>query len=179
MPRPTFFTRLRKVAPNVNRLMPKESMTLKVRGTYGTYELIIGPEYSYSECKRAKLRPHSRPMSLQGDLHHLYMEDERILPHPPRRAVANRLKATVIINGVKVQIMDADGDGTLVDLEPIHPESVHIAQAINLAGEYGMARLVETQRDGQLTQAAYRIIQDDIVASLRSVIRELAGGEVS
>lgn len=179
MPRPTFFTRLRKVAPKVNHLAAKETIQLTVRGTYGTYELAIGPEYSYTECKQANMRLHSRPMTLRGNLAHLFLADEKILPHPPRQHVANRMKATVIIRDVAVNIQDGDGDGTLMHHEPMSPEAIQIQQAINLAGERGLSNLSLAQQDGTLTQAAYQIIQDDIIASLRSVTLEWGQGQIS
>jgi hypothetical protein len=167
MPKHSFIARLRRALPMVQQLGPQDYTSFDLDANYGHYRITIGTEYSATECRRRHIPPRSRPIQIEGDIDHLFIEPNSITAQPLPETVAGHLKATVVIQGVRVHISDPDGDGRMIEMEAIPRDEIDISQTINMAGKEGQARLQGLLKSGQLTQEAYRIIQEDVIRFLR------------
>lgn len=167
MSKHSFLARLRRVLPSLRTLGPQESTTFKLQAHYGAYQIMIGPEYAPAECRRRHVPLHTRPIKIEGEIDHLFLEPNQVSAHPSRDGVDRQLRTTVVINGVRVNIFDMNGDGSARQTaSPAHAR-IEIRQAINLAGPDGEDRLINYQRSGMLVREAYRIIQEDVLRLLR------------
>ncbi len=167
MPRHTFLARLRRVLPALRSLSSQDSTSFMVNAQYGQYQITIGPEYSATQCRKRHIPLHSRPIKIEGEIDHLFLEPNQVTPLPSREQVNNQLRTSVVINGVRVHIFDVTGDGTPFRPDPGTQAKVEIRQTINLAGAEGEDRLVNYQRSGVLARETYRIIQEDILRLFR------------
>ena len=167
MSKHTFLARLRRVIPTLRSLGPQESKTFDVQAQFGEYHITIGPEYSATHCRQLHVPLHSRPIQVEGEIDHLFLEPDQVCAFPSRELVNQQLRTTVVINGVRVHIFDLHGDGASYRANPTPASRVEIRQAINLAGPEGEDRLVNYQRSGALTRETYRIIQEDVLKLLR------------
>lgn len=167
MSKHTFLARLRRVLPSLRTLGPEESKTFDINAHYGQYHITVGPEYETAECRRRHVPLHSRPIKVEGEIDHLFLEPNQVSPHPSRDVVNRQLRTTVVINGVRVNIFDVHGDGSSCRPDTTANARIEIRQAINLAGPDGEDRLVNYQRSGVLVRETYRIIQEDVLRLLR------------
>ncbi|GEM_PF-4927672 len=163
----TFFAKLRKLLPGLQRLQSHESTTVQVNALYGQYRLTIGAEYSGPECDHRQLPPHSRPIDVNGAIDHLYIENHAVTALPSRSAIDQQMKATMILHGLTVSVHDPDGSGRTVSIEPNQVAPIRCTQILPLddcADERVYKKLLES---GQLTKQTYQIIQEDILRMLR------------
>lgn len=163
----SFLTRLKRASKLVKEIPAAESRTIALHANYGSYRLRIGPEYPPRECRDRQLPLHSRSIEIEGEIDHLILEGEACKPMPDRAEIDRQLQGTVIIHGVAVHIYDADGEGDRVQRDAGPMPDIRIAEAINLAGPAGEELLATWRATGRLTEAAYRVIQQDIVRALR------------
>lgn len=172
MSRHTFISRLRRELPALRQLDPGASRTFSIQAHFGEYQMEVGPEYALAECRRRHLRPHSRPIRLHGHIDHLFVEDGRVTPLLQKKTVNQQLRATMILNDIRVEIHDPDGDGSLVRMHREQVPPIQCGHTINLAGDAGHDHLQGLQQNGTLTRSAYQIIQEDILKILRQVRRQ-------
>lgn len=164
----SFLTRLRRISKAVQAIPPDQQVTLEVRGSYGTYRVVIGPEYARQECYARRCRPHARPIEIFADVDHLFVRGEQVSPTADREVIDHHLQGTVVIHGVAVHIYDAEGSGEAIQLESNPHRGVEIVESINMAGPAGAQSIEALRASGRLTHEAYRIIQRDILKALQS-----------
>lgn len=160
--------------PSLKKMRPKEIRVFNVNANYGTYQVKVGPEHSALTCRQLKTKPHSRPIEIHGELHHLFIENgSSISAMPSHDAIDNNLKGTVIIKGLTVHLRDENGNGaSLGDIN----NAVHAVEArerINLAGESGEKSVMALEQTGKLAKETYRIIQYDIQHIVKTMQRAI------
>lgn len=162
-----FIRKLVKYHMNLKSLKPREVYIFNVIATYGSYQVIIGPEYSTVECRKLHLRPRSRRLEINGSMHHLFVSPKRISPTPHQEDIKSNLKGSVIMKGLAIHIVDEDGRGASVKIERLDEDSVSEKQRINLAGDTGESMIKKFKSSGHLAVETYKIIQEDILKALK------------
>lgn len=153
-------------------MRPKEIRVFSVNANYGTYQVKVGPEHSPLTCRQLGTRPHSRPIEIHGELHHLFIENgNNISAIPSHEAIDNNLKGTVIIKGLTVHLKDEHGNGIGVADGPDAAHTVEARERINLAGEPGEKAVIQLEQTGKLAKETYRIIQSDIQHIVKAMQR--------
>lgn len=161
--------------PSLKKMRPKEIRVFNVNANYGTYQVKVGPEHSPLTCRQLGTKPHSRPIEIHGELHHLFIENgNRVSAMPSHEAIDSNLKGTVIIKGLTVHLRDEQGNGSDISDTPYTLHAVEARERINLAGENGEKAVMNLEQSGKLAKETYRIIQTDIqhiVKNIQKVIK--------
>lgn len=139
-------------------LGPHEIHVFNVQAKYGNYQIIIGPS-----DKKAK---QNRSIEINGELPHLYVSAHQIRPIPSSQQVQHHLKDCIMMRNLVIHLKDPWGDGK--HLEELNSRNcIHCKEQINFAGEEGIKTLQQMQQSGTLAKATYRIVQEDILDTLR------------
>jgi hypothetical protein len=152
-----FIESLMKRDKILKKLKRKEVMIFNVNGSYGVYQVKIGPEDTID---------HSRSIEINGQIHHLFLSKKRIEPLPAKEDINNNMRGTVIMRDITVHLFDKNGEGHKVKIERSEIDGVHAKNQINLAGQDGEKMLNEIEATGKLADEAYQIIQKDILKSV-------------
>lgn len=152
-----FSSILMKNEKRLKRLKPKEIVIFNVHGTYGDYQIKIGPE-----DKR-----HRRSVEINGKVHHLFISKQHVEPLPTHDEIHNNMRGTIIMNEVTVHLFDEKGDGRAVKIQRPSIDGAHARENINLAGKTGEKALHEFEKSGRLANETYHIVQDDVLKSLK------------
>jgi len=139
---------------SLKRMKPGDVHVFTINATYGRYQIVIGP----------LMDNHCRSVEINGEIHHLFVSPKSISPNPSKRQVRSNLKNTVIMNELLIHLRDPLGDGKHLSIKQ---SDAHPREYINLAGKKGQILLNKVESSGRLTSAAYKIIQEDILRSLR------------
>lgn len=156
-----FIDELREVVISLKRMKPNDVHIIHVRASYGNYQLVIGPT---GPGRKKELRP----IEINGNLHHLFISPEKVTANPTHRQVENYMRDTVIMRDVTIHILDSAGEGKEISASRGHLSPVLAKEYINLAGPDGDSMLKIKEMNGELTKAAYHIIQSDILHTLRT-----------
>ncbi len=160
--------------PSLKKMRPKEIRVFNVNANYGTYQVKVGPEHSPLTCRQLRTRPHSRPIEIHGELHHLFIENgSHVSAMPSHGAIDSNLKGTVIIKGLTVHLRDEQGNGAEIADAPSTLHAVEARERINLAGETGEKAVLTLEQSGKLAKETYRIIQSDIQHIVKTIQREI------
>lgn len=163
-----FIKLLLKYRAELKRLRPRDICVFNVIANYGSYQIIVGPEYSDAECKRLNVKPHSRSIVINGSMHHLFVNPRHVSALPDHEDVRSNLRGSVIMKDIVIHILDQDGRGSSVKITRIGQDGVHAKQNINLAGEKGIPMIENYMSSGRLAIETYKIIQRDILKALIS-----------
>jgi len=139
-------------------LKKREVSVFNVRGNYGDYQVKLGP----LDEKR-----HTRPIEINGEVHHLFLTHNKILPLPTHEDIKNNMRGTVIMSEVTVHLFDNEGKGRAVAIKKPKIDGAHPRNEINLAGKEGDDALHRMEANGKLAEETYRIVQEDILKSLK------------
>lgn len=156
-----FLERLRQAVQSLKHMKPGEVHVFSINASYGHYQIVIGPEQRGKERQE-----HKRPIEINGEIHHLFVSPRAVSIHPSRGQVMRNMKDTVIMRDLSIHLVDPKGDGEHLEREANN--NLHARECINLAGDDGEKIIEEAGNDANLMLAAYRIVQQDILASLRA-----------
>ena len=138
-------------------LQPNTTHHLDLKGQFGEYRVIIGP---LPQNKKFPI-----PVEIIGEIHHLCISPNSVMPNPSKKDIENHLKDCSILNDITVHFEDSIGnfDGVLERrvVNQVHPKS-----EINFCGEEGKKRVHQMTTTGLLAQETYNIIQEDILKRL-------------
>jgi hypothetical protein len=148
-----FFDQLKNVTKELRQMKPGDVHILSVNANYGNYQIIIGPEGG---------KEHRRDLKIDGEVHHLFISTNDIIPHPTREQVLRNLKNMVIMRKLHVHFHDLNGDGEHV----MDDDGIFAQEYINLAGDAGKQLVMKAVRDRRISLAAYKIVQQDILKAL-------------
>lgn len=160
-----FLEELKKTIQSLKNMKPGEVHVLSINANYGHYQIIIGPE---QEGVRRSKSAHSRPIEINGEIHHVFVSPHAIRVHPSKRQMIDNLKDTVIMRDIKIHIVDPMGDGKHMNAAKQEIDEVNARECINLAGARGEKLQKETEHSRKLAMAAYKIAQEDILKSLKN-----------
>lgn len=149
-----FLDQLKKTAQQLKKMKPGEVHVLSIHANYGNYQIIIGPENSHQ---------HQREIKIDGTVHHLFISERNISAQPTREQVLQNMKDMVIMRKLHVHFRDQAGDGEHF----MDEDGVYAQEYINLAGEMGKQMVANAIRDRQMSLAAYKIVQQDILKALK------------
>jgi hypothetical protein len=152
-----FIYRLTREHKDIKRLKPHEILIFNVSGTYGNYQVKIGPKDGEG----------SRPIEINGMVHHLFINERHVEPVPTQDEIKNNLKGTVIMNEVSIHMIDSKGEGKSIVLSRQKAYSARARKFINLAGENGDKMIFDFESNHQLVDETYRIVQEDILKNIR------------
>lgn len=154
-----FLEMLMRRVRELKGMKPGDVHVISINARYGHYQIVIGPEKDEG-VPRGKA--HTRPIEINGEIHHLFISPHTVRAHPSRNEVMENLKHTVIMRDLSVHLVDPNGDGRHIDA----PDGINARQFINLAGEEGEKMIERMCHSERLSLAAYKIIQKDILQSL-------------
>lgn len=146
------------------QLKPNETHVFQVEASFGNYEVLVGPLSTQEESD------HNLPIEINGELHHLVVSPEGIAPHPSHQQVQNHLKDCVIIRNMMLHLKDPTGSGETLENKNGR-QVLYIKDNINIAGSKGVEHLKTVTQSGALAEAAYQIIQEDILKALARLDR--------
>lgn len=152
---------------DLKRLHPNEIYIFNVFANRGNYQIMVGPEYSAEECEAMKIEPHSRRIEINGTVHNLFLNPNHISAEPKQEDVRRNLRGSMIVKDLAIHIVDNNGTGTGIVIEKIHSHELVLRDKINLAGEKGEEMLSKYLSTGKLIMETYKIIQEDILNSLK------------
>jgi len=133
----------------IAQLKPNEVHTFQIRAGLGSYEVLIGPQ---------------KQIEVNGEIPHLIITPEGIVPTPSKAQIQKHLKGCVIIKNLVLHLKDPTGQGS--ELEKNGAQLLLAREKINLAGEEGARKLQELEGGGKLLTTAYQLIQQDILKAL-------------
>lgn len=154
---------------DLRRLKPNQIYVFNVIADHGSYQIIVGPEYSPEQCKKLELKPRSRKIEINGIVHNLFVNPRHISPNPKEEDLRYNLKGSVIMKQMMIHIVDSDGCGTSVKIKSEHRSGFRVGQTINLAGARGEEMLNKYMKNGRLLRETYKIIQSDILEALKAL----------
>lgn len=166
MNRKSFCKMLIESNPHLKKMGPNEVHVFNINANYGHYQISIGPEYSAEQAKKLNVPLHSRPIEINGELHHLFVSDEGISATPSKQQIDSNLKNTVILKDLIIHIKDKKGSGSSIEIQKINFDGVHPKEKINLAGNRGKEIVGTFERSNKLNLETYKIIQYDILRAL-------------
>lgn len=158
-----FIDQLKRSVRSLKKMRPGEVHVFSINANYGHYQIVVG---SHRDAVKRRYPGKYLPIEINGEIHHLFISPHAIRIHPSKTQMLKNLNNTVIVRDVAVHIRDPKGDGRHV-VEQAKDVGVRAREYINLAGVEGQKLLEETHHKNRLTMAAYRIIQKDIIESLR------------
>jgi len=135
---------------------------------YGSYQVIIGPEYTKEEARKLGLMPHTRKLTINGSIYNLFINKDKVSAIPDEREISKDLNGSIIMRNIHVHIVDPDGKGKEAMGMKNDRSKVIAHQKINLAGEDGRELLVRYQSTGRLFSEIYKIVQEDIIRSMET-----------
>ncbi len=150
----SFIENLRRKVRSLKKLKPNDVYVFTVNANYGHYQITIGPMNSH----------HERNLEIEGEIHHLFVSPHLITPNPTKEQVGSNLKDMVIMRDLEIHLVDPAGDGKHL---ASRGSDAHPRECINLAGKNGELLMRHVESSGRLPKAAYRIIQRDILHSLK------------
>lgn len=150
----SFIENLRRKVRSLKGLKPHDVHVLTVNANYGHYQIVVGPRRKNRE----------RDLEIRGEIHHLFVSPHSIRPNPSRHQINDNLKGTVIVRDLEVRLHDPKGDGKNLMMKDCE---AHPREYINLAGKKGDMLMHDLESGNKLSMAAYRIIQEDILHSLK------------
>lgn len=165
--RMSFMRLLLKHCGDLKKIKPRQMCIFNVIANHGSYQVVIGPEYSAKECENMGIKAHSRKISIHGSLHHLFVTTKRVRPAPEHEDIRTNLRGSVIMKDISVHITDPDGEGEKVRMEKPYRNDLLAKRNINLAGERGKMMLRTYNESGFLIREAYKIIQEDILKAIK------------
>ncbi|MBU4484412.1 hypothetical protein KKA47_03215 [bacterium] len=166
MEKRSFLKMLMESNLSLKKMAPNEIHIFNINANYGHYQISIGPEYSANELRKLGLPKRSRPIEINGEMHHLFVSQSGVNPIPSKEQVDSNLKNTVILKDLIIHIQDKKGDGSSISIQKMNFDGVRPRNNINLAGEEGTKLIEKIQRSGTLNKEAYKIIQEDILKSV-------------
>ncbi len=149
-----FIEQLKKQINDLGALKKGEIHVLTVNANYGRYKLVVGPIQDRQDY----------PLEINGEIHHLFVSPRSITPNPSKKEVQQNLKHSIIMKDLEVHLNDPHGDGNGLSLSK---SNVKPREYINFAGQAGKAMMSNLNSHGRLSNAAYRIIQKDIIKSMK------------
>ncbi|MFH1874143.1 MAG: hypothetical protein ABH859_03035 [Pseudomonadota bacterium] len=149
-----FIEQLKKQIEDLGALKTGEIHVITVNANYGRYKLVVGPIKDQQNY----------PIEIDGEIHHLFVSPKAITPNPSKKEVQENLKHSVIMKDLEVHLNDPNGDGHSLRHSRCKVEP---KEYINFAGQAGKEMLNSINSHGRLSNAAYRIIQDDIIRSMK------------
>lgn len=164
----SFIRKLAKSAVELKKLKNREVRIFNVIANFGSYQVIVGPEYSKEECEKLHVKIHSRRLEINGYMHHLFVNSRGVSALPDEDEISSNLRGSVIMKDIVIHIVDQDGCGSRVLIERLDRDGVQDKRRINLAGENGDSMIKKYKMSGRLDNDAYRIIQEDILKALKS-----------
>lgn len=150
----SFIERLINQNQAIKRLKPHDVMIFNVNGNLGYYQIKIGP---------LETATNTRPIEINGQIHHLFLSKNHIEPLPTQEEVRNNLKGLVIMRDISIHLVDEDGAGFKVKIERHELDGAHAKNLINLGGKSGEEMLHELEESGRLAEETYHIVQEDIL----------------
>lgn len=163
-----FVSELIKHCLDMKKMRPREVCVFNVIANYGRYQITVGPEYSSDDCTKLNIEVHSRPVEINGYMHHLFVSPQKISALPAHEDIRSNLRGSVIMKDIAIHIVDQDGKGASVRIERLYKDGIEEKRIINLAGEAGNSMIKKYKSSGKLAEAAYKIIQEDILRSMKS-----------
>lgn len=163
-----FLKELRNLVGALKQMKPGETHILSIDANYGRYQLMIGPG------RDGESEDH-RPIEIDGEIHHLFMTPEEVRLHPSKRQVKDSMKDTVIMRGLHVHLMDPEGDGDHLARPGNGGCCLKAKEYINLAGKEGERMIDEMEHGDEISQDTYRIIQEDIINTLKRDKKKAVG----
>ena len=157
----TFLKQLRGALRSLQRMKPGEVHVLSVNASYGRYQLMIGPGKGDGSPHNGK----NREIEINGEIHHLFVSPDSIRAHPSRQQIEHNMRDTVIMRDLSIHLVDPHGDGK--HLSDKSRNGMRARECINLAGNDGERLIENSERDGEMMMAAYRIVQEDILRALK------------
>lgn len=154
------YVRLKKLSPN-------EICIFNVITTQGSYQVTIGPEYKPGEARKLRVEQHSRTLEINGSIHHLFINREKISALPEHKDVRQNFRDSIIMKDISVHIFDNDGNGYNIRFGDRPGAGLSAKQKINLAGDKGEEILSKHLKNGYLIKETYKIIQEDILKTLK------------
>lgn len=158
-----FLEKLKEAIKSLRDMKPGEVHVLSINANYGHYQIVIGPEQNREGTKN----DHSRPIEINGEIHHLFVSPNSIRPQPSKRQMTDNLKDTIIMRDLKIHIVDPKGDGHHLADSKESDNAISAHECINLAGQNGEKLRAAMERSSRLAMAAYKIAQEDILRSIR------------
>lgn len=128
-----------------------------IHAEYGNYQVIVGGEEGMHEKGEDGIE-------IKGEVHHLFLSDKGLQVIPTREQVGNNLKGMLVLRALQVHLKDSAGDGEHLDAR-VH--DVDPKEIINLAGDSGENMMKKAMAESQFYEQAYKIIQMDILNSLK------------
>lgn len=167
-----FIKQLKRVVHGLRKIGPSEVHILSIDTNYGHYQLIIGSGHAHGLSKGSKgtsipQRAKANPIEINGEIHHLFVSPRSVRVQPSRHQISNNLRGTVIMQGLNVHLKDPKGDGQHLAIPKGGERGIHARENINLAGRAGERLVKGAQRNRYLPMATYRIIQRDILRTLK------------
>lgn len=144
----------------LKKLKPNDVTIFNVKGNFGSYQIKI--------CAVDE-KFHSRPVEINGEIHHLFVTKDVIAPLPTHDEINHNMRGTVIMKDITIHLFDEKGDGIAVRLEQSNGNGngAHARKLINLAGEKGVEFLNNMETTGRLANDTYHIVQEDILKSFK------------
>ncbi|MFH1653625.1 MAG: hypothetical protein ABIE74_06180 [Pseudomonadota bacterium] len=152
-----FMDELEKKIEAFSHMQPGTTHVFNVHAKYGNYQIII------SAAPSKEISDHSS-VEIKGEIHHLFLSDHGMQTTPTREQISHNLKGMLILQGLKVDFKNPNGDGR--DLHAEHVEDVKPQEIINMAGNGGDEIYKHAMEDGTIRHATYEIIQKDILHAL-------------
>jgi len=155
----SFIENLRRQMKSLKKMGREDVHVFSIDAQFGHYQIVIGPQLGHKK----------RRLEIDGKIHHLFVSPKAISANPSRRQIRANLKNTVIVRDLSVHLCDPCGDGNslLINKSDAQPR-----EYINLAGKNGESLVEKIEANGRLSRAAYRIIQKDILHSLKKEERK-------
>lgn len=142
----------------LRKLNPREVTIFNVKGNFGHYQVKLWP---------MDPKEHSRPIEINGEIHHLFVTKDKVGPLPKHDEVLRNMRGTVIMKDISIHLFDEKGDGHAVKIERIESDGAHAKKRINLAGDEGEKIIHEMEATGRLANETYHIVQEDILKSMK------------
>ena len=158
----TFFEALREAVKPLGSMKPGEVHVLSINANYGHYEITIGPRGVGNSRGADRC-----VIEIDGKIHHLFISPHTVRAIPSKHQVKENMKDTIIANNLTVHIVDPMGDGKHVKLNGNGDNGIHFKDVINMAGPVGEKIIAEAEHSKQMSMAAYRLIQRDILHALK------------
>ena len=151
-----FIEQLKRTVSSLKNMKPNDMHVITVHANYGNYELVIGPEREGQ----------NRPVEINGEIHHLFVSSDSITTNPTKEQVDGKLRDTVIMQDLEIHLSDPSGDGIHAEGSNGSKKGVAPRGMINMAGASGEKILQRIEENGELEDATYQIIQEDILHAL-------------
>jgi hypothetical protein len=150
----SFVENLRHKVRSLKKLRPQDVHVFTIDANYGHYQIVIGPKKGHNQ----------RDVEITGEIHHLFVSPYSITANPTRHEIYENMKNTIIMRNLEIHLHDPKGDGKNLLMKDC---KAHPREYINLAGKNGLLLMKHIEGSRRLSHAAYKIIQEDILRSLK------------